>query len=44
MDERTTKVLSLELSDAAVFIERCRGLLRLCLPKKQGGRVTQHLS
>ncbi len=35
MDERTTEVHSLELSDAAVFIEGWRGLLRLCLPKEQ---------
>ncbi len=43
VDERTTEVLSLELSDAAVFIEGWRGLLRLCLPKEQGGGVTEHL-
>ncbi len=43
MDDRTTEVLSLELSDAAVFIEGWRGLLRLCLPEEQSGRVTKHL-
>ncbi len=40
MDERTTEVPSLGLSDVAVFIEGWRGLLRLCLPKEQGGEVT----
>ncbi len=42
MDERTSEVLSLELSDAAVFIEEWSGLLRLCLPEKQDGRVIKH--
>ncbi len=43
MEERTTEVLSLELSDAAVFIEGWRSLLRLYLPKEQDEGVTNHL-
>ncbi len=43
VNKRTTEVLSLELSDAAVFIEGWRGLLRLCLPKEQSGGVPEPL-
>ncbi len=43
MDDRTTEVLSLEFSDAGVFIEGWRGLLRLCLPEEQSGGVPEPL-